>query len=325
MAPAIVIESVMLVTTIIPVFNRAAMLREAVASVLAQTHRPIEVIVVDDGSTDGTAETADALAREHAEVRAIHQPNGGVGRAREAGRLAAKGDFIQHLDSDDLLLPRKFELQVAGLLAHPECGASYGWTRIIDRGVVRERPSKRSGERIETMFPAMLRDRWWDTPTPLYRASVIRDAGAWLDLRIEEDWEYDARIAARGVRLHYVDEWVCEVRQHAEGHLSGRGGDPAILRGRAAAHAQIYGHALRAGIGPAAPEMQHFARELFLLARQCGSAGLGSESHELFTLARLASGDRANALQFRLYERVAGVFGWSFTGKLACMSDRLRW
>jgi len=104
-----------LVTTIIPVYNRAAMLREAVASVLAQTYRPVEVIVVDDGSTDETAGVADELAGD--EVRVIHQPNGGPGTAREAGRRAARGEFIQHLDSDDLLLPHKFALQVAGLVA----------------------------------------------------------------------------------------------------------------------------------------------------------------------------------------------------------------
>lgn len=309
----------MLVTTIIPVHNRATMLREAVASVIAQTHRPIEIIVVDDGSTDDTSMTADEIAREHSEVRVIHQPNGGPGVAREAGRNAARGDFVQHLDSDDLLLPRKFELQVAGLLANPDCGASYGWTRWRHDHRVEDRPAKRSGERIETLFPAMLQSRWWDTPAPLWRASLIRDSGPWLPLRSEEDWEYDARLASRGVRLHYVADWVCEVRRH-DAHLSGHGN----FRDRAAAHARIYEHARRAGIGPEAPEMQHFARELFLLARQSGAAGLAEESQMLFRLAREASGERANALQFRAYEAFARVLGWPLAGKLASLSDRLR-
>ena len=306
-----------LVTTIIPVFNRAAMLGEAVESVLAQTHRPIEVIVIDDGSTDDTAAVADALAARHAEVRAVHQENRGVGLAREAGRLAAAGEFIQHLDSDDLLLPRKFELQVAGLRAQPECGASYGWTRVD--GAI----SKRTGERIETLFPAMLQSRWWDTPTPLWRASLIHTAGPWLDLRNEEDWEYDARIAAGGVRLHYVDDWVCEVRVSAGERLSRRGLDPDALHDRAIAHARIYEHAKEAGITAGAPEMQHFARELFLLARQSGAAGLPGESRMLFDLARQASSD-SNSLQFRAYRAAAAILGWSNAGKLAALSDRLR-
>ena len=119
-----------LVSTIIPVHNRPALLREAVASVLAQTYRPVEIIIVDDGSTDETGREAEALAEAHSEVRAIHRQNGGPGAARETGRLAARGEFIQYLDSDDLLLPTKFELQVAGLRQCGDCAVSYGKTRF---------------------------------------------------------------------------------------------------------------------------------------------------------------------------------------------------
>lgn len=314
-----------LVTTIIPVYNRPVMLRDAVDSVLAQTYRPVEILIVDDGSTDDTRAVADALAREHAEVRVIHQENRGVGPAREAARLVARGEFIQHLDSDDLLYPRKFELQVAGLRAHPECGASYGWTRTreadgSDPGV----PAKRSGERIETMFPAMLEQRWWHTPTPLYRASLLDRAGAWLALRNEEDWEYDARIASFGVRLHYVEDWVALVNHHGHEHLSGAGFEPRVLRDRAVAHARILAHAQRAGITDDVPEMRRYARELFLLSRQCGAAGLSEESKMLFELAREASGDRRNHMQFRIYALATKLLGWTLTGRLGVLTDRLR-
>jgi glycosyltransferase involved in cell wall biosynthesis len=308
-----------LVSTIIPVHNRAAMLREAVASVVAQTYRPIEVIIVDDGSTDETARVADELANDF--IRVIHQANAGPGAAREAARVVARGEFIQHLDSDDLLLPRKLDLQVTGLHANSECGASYGWTRLRRRdGSVEPKPWKRSGENIEAMFPAMLQSRWWDTPTPLYRRSLLDRAGAWLPLRIEEDWEYDARIAALGVKLHHLADWVCEVRMH-DAHLSGRGD---ALHDRAVAHQSIYASARRANIPDDAPEMQHFARELFLLARQCGAAGLAGDSKALFELARTASGPSANRLQFRAYKAAARVVGWRLAGKVALISDRFR-
>jgi hypothetical protein len=315
-----------LVTTIIPVFNRATMLREAVASVLAQTYSPIEIIVVDDGSTDDTGSVADQLAHENPEiVRVLHQPNRGVGPAREAGRLAAHGEFIQHLDSDDLLLPRKFEWEVAALRAHPECGVAYGWTRGQRAdGRTRETPEKKTGEHVETMFPAMLKSRIWHTCTPLFRASVVHQAGAWLALKNEEDWEYDARVAVQGICLAYVPEWTCEVRHHPQERLSTRGLEPSYLRDRATAHALIYQHARSAGIDDAAPEMQHYARELFLLARQCGAAGLRKESKTLFALARDASGSRGNAPQFRAYRLLAGLVGWSNAGRLANLFDRVR-
>jgi glycosyltransferase involved in cell wall biosynthesis len=308
-----------LVSTIIPVFNRAAMLHEAVASVLAQTYRPIEIVIVDDGSTEDTPRVADELAREHSEIRVVHRSvNGGAGAARESGRLIARGEFIQHLDSDDVLLPHKFELQVAASHAHPECGAAYGWTRFRHRdGRAEERPWKRSGERIETMFPSMLAMRWWDTPAPLYRASVIAEAGPWTALRVEEDWEYDCRIAARGVRLAYIEEWVCEVRAHGEGHASGHA-TAAALRDRAEAHLLMLRHARAANLDPHIPEMQHFARELFHLARQCGAAGLTDESRALVDAARTI----APRWDLALYAAAARTIGWTRAGKLSMIRER---
>lgn len=313
-----------LVSTIIPVFNRETMLRDAVASVLRQTYRPIEILIVDDGSTDRTASVANALAREHAEISVLHQANRGPGAAREAGRVRARGAFIQYLDSDDLLDPRKFAMQIEGLHAHPKCGASYGWTRLVNAdGSVDERPAKRTGEKFEAMFPAFLGSRWWDTSTPLFRREIVDAAGPWLDLRVEEDWEYDARVASFGTRLHYCAHWVSETRQLDPGRASKKSG-PDVMRDRARAHALIYGHARRAGIGDDVPEMKHFARELFLLARQCGAAGLAPESEHLFRLAREASGAEGNRLQFRAYAALARVLGWPLTGRLACLSDSWR-
>lgn len=317
-----------LVSTIIPVHDRPAMLREAVMSVLAQSYRPIEIIIVDDGSADETRRVADLLAAEFSpEVRVLHQENAGPGLAREAGRGAAAGEFIQYLDSDDLLLEGKFSVQVAGLRAHPECGVAYGFTRYRHAdGTVESGPWKGSGNRIETMFPSFLVSRWWDTPTPLYRAIVCEAAGPWTGLRLEEDWEYDCRIASLGTWLHFCEAYVAEVRDHDQGRLCrGEALDPVRLVQRARAHTLIYEHALRGRVGTDSPEMQHFARELFLLSRQCGAAGLAAESRELFEIAKSASGsERARGVDFMLYAAAAGVLGWKFTGVIACAADRLR-
>ena len=317
-----------LVSTIIPVHNRATLLREAVESVLAQTHRPIEILIVDDGSSDDTPEAIAALASAHPnEIRAFRQENRGPGAARERARREVRGEFIQHLDSDDLLLPGKFELQVAGLEKHPDCDASYGKTRYYARGDEPGNvPLKRTGERIATMFPAFLQSRWWSTCTPLFRRSVIDRTGPWTALRQEEDWEYDCRIAAQGVRLHWCEEFVCDVREHDSDRAHRT---PATrlrrLTDRAEAHRLIYGHARRAGIGSEQPEMRHFARELFLLARQCGTAGLPAEARMLFDLAREASGpERARGWDFRLYRWMATGLGWRLAGQLSRVLDRVR-
>jgi glycosyltransferase involved in cell wall biosynthesis len=317
-----------LVSTIIPVYNRATMLVDAVNSVLAQTHRPIEIIVVDDGSTDETIHVADDLSADNAtEISVIHQHNKGAGPAREAGRQAANGEFIQYLDSDDLLLPRKFELQVEGLRSNPDCGVSYGKTRYRHAdGSAEAEPWKGSGSKIETMFPAFLLSRCWDTPTPLYRSSLCEKAGGWTNLSLEEDWEYDCRIAALGVRLHYCNEFIVEVRDHEQQRLCrGEALDPFRLKERARSHTLILRHAQSAGIDERFQEMRHFARELFLLSRQCGAAGLSLESKELFARAREASGAvRGKGWDFRLYGLMAGITGWTRLGRMACYSDSVR-
>jgi hypothetical protein len=316
-----------LVSTIIPVHNRASLLREAVQSVLSQDWEHIEVVIVDDGSTDETPDAAQAMAREHpSQVRHVRQDNRGPGAARECGRLLAAGEFIQYLDSDDLLLPAKFELQVAGLRGDAQAGVAYGIAQMRNAaGVLEPSPHKRTGERIDTMFPSFLTERWWETATPLYRRSVTDRAGPWTNLSLEEDWEYDCRIASQGTRLAWVGQPVSESRDHA-GHRLSRG--PAIdarrLRHRAAAQELIFGHAMRAGIPSTAPELQHFARALFLLARQCGAANLDAESQLLFELAQRAAGRDFNALQFNIYRHAAQVFGWSAAGSASCWLDRLR-
>ena len=315
------------VSTIVPVHNRPALVKEAVASVMAQTYRRIEVVIVDDGSTDETPTVCAALAREHPDVvRVVRIENSGPGLAREAGRQLARGEYVQYLDSDDLLHPVRFERLVAALEASPEAGAAYSTTREYPIGQApTATPTARTGERMETLFPHLLSGRCWRTLSPLYRRSTTDAVGPWSGLRQEEDWEYDARVAALGTRLVWCPEILADVRSHAGGRAGGGSLDDAVrMRSRVTAHQLIYRHARRFGIGPDDPHMRHFARRLFLLARQCGACGLSLESHELFELAREASGAAGDGLEFRLYGAAAGIFGWRAMGRLACWTDRFR-
>jgi hypothetical protein len=119
-----------------------------------------------------------------------------------------------------------------------------------------------------------------------------------------------ARIGARGVQPCHVTEWVCEV--------------PGLLRQRARAHALIY-DARRAGNGPTAAEMQPFARELLLLARQCGVAWLSHPSREDCEINVDASRPARGRVQFRRYAGLAHLLGRTIPGKLSQRVDRVRW
>lgn len=320
-----------LVSTIVPVFNRPTQLQEGVASVLAQVWRPIEVIIVDDGSTDSGATLGVALALAAAHpgiVRVAKQANGGPGVAREHGRRMAQGEFIQYLDSDDVLLPGKFTAQVAALQARPDADVAYGKTRYRHAdGRIEPGAWKGSGMERATMFPTFLNERWWDTPNPLYRAAICDRAGPWTNLRLEEDWEYDCRIAALGARLVWCDQFVCEVRDHGGERLCrGTAQDQTRLRTRARSHGLIWQHARQANLPTVAPdEVALFSRSLFLLCRQCGAAGLPDDARQLFALAQEAVGKAgARSGQMRVYGELAAVLGWKYMGKLSVWADRIR-
>ena len=100
------------VSVIIPTYNRSLSVREAIESVLAQTYRDFELIVVDDGSADNTPSVLGSFGER---IRGIRQANAGVSAARNAGIRAAKGEWVAFLDSDDLWVPQKLERQMAGV------------------------------------------------------------------------------------------------------------------------------------------------------------------------------------------------------------------
>ena len=114
-----------LVSVVIPTYNCAHYLPAALESVLAQDYDPMEIIVVDDGSTDETQ----AVLQRYPEVTCIRQANGGLSNARNTGINAARGEWIALLDADDIWPPGKLEEQMQILVAHPEVALLFGDTR----------------------------------------------------------------------------------------------------------------------------------------------------------------------------------------------------
>src|SRR2546422_627426 len=120
-----------LVSVVIPVYNGEQYLADAIQSVLDQTYPNFEAIVVDDGSTDGSAAVAKRVGEA---IRYVHQANGGVSKARNTGIAAARGTYLAFLDQDDLWLPDKLAAQVAYLDSHPEIGAVYCQCEVKGNG-----------------------------------------------------------------------------------------------------------------------------------------------------------------------------------------------
>lgn len=115
-----------LVSVIIPVYNGERYLAAAITSVLAQTHQPLEVIVIDDGSVDGSAAVARSFGEAVRYAAQTHAPHGGAASARNLGVTLAHGDLLAFLDADDLWTPEKLARQVALLTREPEIDSVFG-------------------------------------------------------------------------------------------------------------------------------------------------------------------------------------------------------
>lgn len=122
-----------LVSIVIPAYNAEAWIAQTLESVQAQTHGHLEIIVVDDGSTDGGPAIVERFAAHDPRIRLVRQANGGVARARNNGWRQAKSDYIAFVDADDLWTDDKIERQLATLIAAgPDTGLVYSWYVMID-------------------------------------------------------------------------------------------------------------------------------------------------------------------------------------------------
>jgi len=203
------------VSVIIPTYNCARYLPEAIDSVLAQTYRDFEIIVVDDGSTD---DTPDVLARYGEAILVIRQPNQGRGAARNAGILAARGQYIAFLDADDLWLPRKLEKQMALFEERSEIGWVYsdyryfgdtstGDDSFFGRHSLRPPPEG-------WILVKLLAGCITSTITVMARAACFRQVGLFDPSLVRaQDYDMWIRLACRS-EVGCVDNVLALYRQH---------------------------------------------------------------------------------------------------------------
>jgi len=199
-----------LVSIIIPTYNSVDYVCQAVDSCLAQTYRPIEIIVVDDGSTDDTGERLRGYA-ERGEIKYIFQENEERSRARNRGIREARGEFLQFLDADDLLERTKLEKQAAFLKSHPECFGVY--CAASHFGEVEEKFRRYPRSHTGTITRDIIRGNFILINTMLTRRSDVRFDESFRTL---EDWDYWFQISLEGRRFGYIDEKLCRVRRHAQ-------------------------------------------------------------------------------------------------------------
>lgn len=304
------------ITVVMAVYNAEAHLEAAVASVLSQTWRNIEIIVVDDGSTDGSWQIARRFTS--AAVTVIRQPNAGGAAARNHGLRLATGDYIQFLDADDLLAPDKIERQVELLAGRPTGHvASAAWAHFVDdprEAVFAPEAFGSSVDPVSWLLAAWLGAGMMQTACWLVPHRVARQAGPWNErLSLHDDGEYFCRVllAADGVlscpeaRVYYrrprpsslsrrrgraAVTSALEVCESYEQHLLPRENTPRVRHALARNYASFLYE-----FHPQYPDLLHRARER-VRALSCDQPPTcGGKRFQL--LARLIGFDRALAIR----------------------------
>ena len=208
------------ITVILPAFNAAQFLARAIESVQEQSFADWELLIINDGSTDETLNIASAFEKQDNRIRVISQHNRGLSGARNTGLESTRGNFIQFLDADDILLPTKFQRQLDEFERNPAADIVFCKAAIID-----ESRDRRPATQIPDLpFEFALWERnFIVVNAPLTRRSCVKNTGHFSESKSEtyplygcEDWAFWLRASASGARFAYIDEELVENFRHNE-------------------------------------------------------------------------------------------------------------
>ena len=318
-----------LISVLIPCYNAARWLGDTLQSLVDQHYDALQVIVVDDGSSDDSSAIVASWQSRFRDLQLIRQKNRGKTAALNVALAQARGDYVQYLDADDVLMPGKLHAQLARLQGHPDCVAMAAWGRFHDV------PANTRFDAADTwqdlapvdwlvadwadgggmMFPAM-----WLAPMGLIRA-----IGPWReDLSLLDDMEYFSRLLLMSTAVLFCPEAKVGYRSGISGSLSGLKSRAAFLSG--------YQVLLVVECRLLAREdsdrtrrilsvlWQRFAHGCYAFFRDLAEESLARAERLHFVVVIPAGG--------RLFHRIAAVIGWRLTSRMQnflrkkCVSTR---
>ena len=223
-----------LVSVIVPTHNRGYMIRETLLSVVAQVYRPIELIVVDDGSNDDTSEILesfrDTAVESGIDFQAMHQKQQGAPAARNLGLRHSRGDYVQFLDSDDLLHPQRFQQCVGAFEENRGFDFLFtGWFSFVDGPVDWENFEHCVAVERETPEEKLIKGGV-TTVRSFYRRECCERMGPWDEsMSIWQDREYNSRLLAIGARIGEIGNELAAYRKHEGERISDKFGSPQMV------------------------------------------------------------------------------------------------
>lgn len=184
------------ISIIIPVYNGEKTIQKTINSILEQTFRDIELIIINDGSIDKTLQIVQEISDPS--IRIYTYPNAGVSHARNQGINHAQGEYISFMDADDLWTPDKLELQYQALQNNPQAKISYSWTDWIDKDDCWLRPAARMSFEGDIYANLLIIDFMGCGSNPLIlKEALLKVGGFDPTLRGGEDWDLWIRLAAK--------------------------------------------------------------------------------------------------------------------------------
>jgi GT2 family glycosyltransferase len=219
---------------LLPARDAASTVRSAAVSILRQTHRDLSLVVVDDGSRDGTGAILARLAGRDRRVVLVQGAGEGIAAALQRGLARCDADVVVRMDADDVAHPRRLEIQLAALAADPTLAAVGSRVRLFPRGEVAGGMARYAAWLNGLVTPGLVaRDLLVEAPL-VHPASAIRrraleEVGGWRDGDFPEDYDLWLRLAAAGKRLSNVPETLLDWRE-SNGRLTRTDGRYALSR-----------------------------------------------------------------------------------------------
>jgi glycosyltransferase involved in cell wall biosynthesis len=210
------------VSIIMPVYNEERFLAEAIESVLAQTYRDFELIILNDGSKDRTLEIAQSYARQDSRIRVESHENIGLALSNNKGLALAANEWVGRMDGDDVMMPNRLESNIAFLKEHPECDVVAGWCIHIDvdgRVIAKGETPMTTHEAVRKLYE-LNELIAFNCCTALFRKSAVLAIGGYRpQFSVAEDADMWTRLLENGGKILIQPEYLAKYRIHA-GSLS---------------------------------------------------------------------------------------------------------
>lgn len=201
------------ISVVIPCYNHESYVADAIESVLSQDYQNLELIVVNDGSTDASRAIVEEMAREHC-FTLINQPNAGLTAAVDTGFSVSTGEFFVSFDADDVMLPGRLKLQQEYLSANPQtacCAANYEYIDAAGKRISGAKRKTPGSYKFAEIFSGAI---WMGAPTSMYRTQAIRQVGGFDTSISIQDQPMELQLAHAGFSMDIIPDVVTQYRQH---------------------------------------------------------------------------------------------------------------